>query len=63
MRAEEILTASTHTQQNVLGMSVVGPDFDKLKRFNIEELRQPMLSTESEVPEKPEISDEKKANV
>ncbi|KAF2129869.1 hypothetical protein P153DRAFT_430965 [Dothidotthia symphoricarpi CBS 119687] len=27
--------------QNVLGMSVVGPDFDKLKRFNLDELRQP----------------------
>jgi tRNA acetyltransferase TAN1 len=61
MRAEEILTA-THTQQNVLGMSVVGPDFEKLKRFNIEELRQPVSSTESEVPDKPEISGEKKAD-
>jgi tRNA acetyltransferase TAN1 len=26
--------------QNVIGMSVVGSDFDKLKRYNIEELRQ-----------------------
>ncbi|OSS46429.1 hypothetical protein B5807_08476 [Epicoccum nigrum] len=26
--------------KNVIGMSVVGPDFDKLKRYNIEELRQ-----------------------
>jgi hypothetical protein len=26
--------------QNVVGMSVVGPDFEKLKRFNLEELRQ-----------------------
>jgi tRNA acetyltransferase TAN1 len=34
-----ILTAAD-TQQNVVGMSVVGPDFDKLKRFNLEELRQ-----------------------
>jgi tRNA acetyltransferase TAN1 len=23
-------------------MSVVGPDFEKLKRFNLEELRQPL---------------------
>jgi hypothetical protein len=26
--------------QNIAGMSVVGADFDKLKRFNIEELSQ-----------------------
>lgn len=26
-------------KQNVLGMSVVGPEFEKLKRFNISELR------------------------
>ncbi|KAH3997903.1 hypothetical protein HBI70_077700 [Parastagonospora nodorum] len=26
--------------QNVVGMSVVGPDFEKLKRFNLEELQQ-----------------------
>jgi tRNA acetyltransferase TAN1 len=30
-------------------MSVVGPDFEKLKRFNIEELRQPLSSVKSEV--------------
>ncbi|CAG5149011.1 uncharacterized protein ALTATR162_LOCUS2283 [Alternaria atra] len=35
--------------KNVLGMSVVGPDFEKLKRFNIEELRQPLSSVKSEV--------------
>ncbi|EMD96796.1 hypothetical protein COCC4DRAFT_142410 [Bipolaris maydis ATCC 48331] len=34
--------------QNVIGMSVVGPDFEKLKRFNIEELRQPISSTAPE---------------
>jgi tRNA acetyltransferase TAN1 len=34
-----ILTAAD-TRQNVVGMSVVGPDFEKLKRFNLEELRQ-----------------------
>ena len=28
------------TQQNVVGMSVVGSDFEKLKRFNLDELRQ-----------------------
>ena len=26
--------------QNIIGMSVVGPDFEKLKRYNIEELGQ-----------------------
>jgi len=31
---------SADTPQNVVGMSVVGPDFEKLKRFNIDELRQ-----------------------
>ncbi|KAI5380266.1 hypothetical protein J4E82_000842 [Alternaria postmessia] len=34
--------------KNVLGMSVVGPDFEKLKRFNIEELRQPLSSVKPE---------------
>jgi tRNA acetyltransferase TAN1 len=29
-------------------MSVVGPDFEKLKRFNIEELRQPLSSVKPE---------------
>ncbi|KAH7401411.1 hypothetical protein BKA66DRAFT_103017 [Pyrenochaeta sp. MPI-SDFR-AT-0127] len=35
--------------KNVLGMSVVGPDFEKLKRFNLEELRQtiPVKDAES----------------
>ena len=44
MGAAEILTAA-YNQQNVIGMSVVGPDFEELKRFNIEELRQPISST------------------
>jgi tRNA acetyltransferase TAN1 len=56
------LTAA-YTRQNVLGMSVVGPDFEKLKRFNIEELRQPISSTESEATDKPEQSTENKADV
>lgn len=38
--------------KNVVGMSVVGPDFEKLKRFNLEELRQPMTATDSEVTSK-----------
>lgn len=38
-RTSLILTAADEIQ-NVIGMSVVGPDFDKLKRYNIEELRQ-----------------------
>lgn len=37
--------------QNIIGMSVVGPDFDKLKRYNIEELRQGPY----EQPTKPEL--------
>jgi tRNA acetyltransferase TAN1 len=44
-------------------MSVVGPDFEKLRRFNIEELRQPISSTESEAADKPEQSTENKADV
>jgi hypothetical protein len=59
---DQILTAA-YTRQNVLGMSVVGPDFEKLKRFNIEELRQPISSTESEATDKPEQSTENKAGV
>lgn len=39
--------------QNIIGMSVVGPDFEKLKRYNIEELRQ--LAAPSEAP-KPKTS-------
>ncbi|KAF1839803.1 hypothetical protein BDW02DRAFT_593668 [Decorospora gaudefroyi] len=38
--------------KNVLGMSVVGPDFEKLKRFNIEELRQPLPTISSEPTDK-----------
>jgi tRNA acetyltransferase TAN1 len=38
--ATPILTGAD-TRQNVVGMSVVGPDFEKLKRFNLEELRLP----------------------
>ncbi|EOA89683.1 hypothetical protein ACJQWK_02602 [Exserohilum turcicum] len=37
--------------QNVIGMSVVGPDYEKLKRFNIEELRQPLSSAVPETKE------------
>jgi hypothetical protein len=37
--ATPILTVAD-TKQNVVGMSVVGPDFEKLKRFNLEELQQ-----------------------
>jgi len=29
-------------------MSVVGPDFDTLKRYNIDQLRQPRASASSE---------------
>lgn len=46
-----ILTAADEIQ-NIIGMSVVGPDFDRLKRYNIEELRQGPSehSTDPEVP-------------
>ncbi|KAL5121064.1 hypothetical protein ACEQ8H_000915 [Pleosporales sp. CAS-2024a] len=33
--------------KNVVGMSVVGPDFEELKRFNLEELRQPLPSNDA----------------
>ncbi|KAF2630145.1 hypothetical protein BU25DRAFT_446944 [Macroventuria anomochaeta] len=36
--------------KNVIGMSVVGPDFDKLKRYNIEELRQGPFENATEAP-------------
>ncbi|XPS68652.1 hypothetical protein M3J09_000937 [Ascochyta lentis] len=36
--------------KNVIGMSVVGPDFDKLKRYNIEELRQGLSASTTEAP-------------
>lgn len=39
----------TYAPQNVIGMSVVGPDFEKLKRYNLEELRQVVTVDESEV--------------
>ena len=55
----EILTAA-NTRQNVLGMSVVGPDFESLKRFNIEELRQAISSTASETTEKANKATESK---
>lgn len=29
------------TTKNICGMSVVGPDWDKLKRFNLAEIYQP----------------------
>ncbi|KAL1800107.1 hypothetical protein ACET3X_000449 [Alternaria dauci] len=44
--------------KNVLGMSVVGPDFEKLKRFNIEELRQPLSSVKPEAEDQPGKIDE-----
>ena len=44
-----ILTAADRLQ-NIVGMSVVGPDYDKLKRYNIEELRQGPSGDTSETP-------------
>lgn len=40
-----------YVSQNVVGLSVVGPDFEKLKRFNLEELRQPVAAKELESTE------------
>ncbi|KAF2007723.1 hypothetical protein P154DRAFT_1247 [Amniculicola lignicola CBS 123094] len=37
--------------KNVLGMSVVGPDFDKLKRYNLAELRDPTGDAQTDVTE------------
>lgn len=50
-RTSLILTAADEIQ-NIIGMSVVGSDYDKLKRYNIEELRQGPSgqATEAEVP-------------
>jgi tRNA acetyltransferase TAN1 len=56
------LTAA-YTRQNVVGMSVVGPDFEKLKRFNIEELRQPLSSIGLEASDKSEKSTENKEDI
>ncbi len=42
------MSTSANNQQNVVGMSVVGSDFEELKRFNIEELRQAVPPGESE---------------
>ena len=53
--AKPILTAADKFQ-NVIGMSVVGPDFDKLKRYNIEELRQGPSENTVEATEVPEAS-------
>lgn len=35
--------------QNVLGMSVVGPDFEKLKRYNLAELHDTAGNAENEM--------------
>lgn len=35
-----LISTAADDIQNVIGMSVVGSDFDRLKRYNIEELRQ-----------------------
>lgn len=42
----------------MVGMSVVGPDFEKLKRFNIDELRQSEPAT-AKIPEVNKIETEK----
>ncbi|KAH9862232.1 hypothetical protein IAQ61_010435 [Plenodomus lingam] len=47
--------------KNVVGMSVVGPDFEKLKRFNLEELRQPLTATVSDIS--PEVKSQSTAPI
>ncbi|KAF2175073.1 hypothetical protein K469DRAFT_612081 [Zopfia rhizophila CBS 207.26] len=42
--------------QNICGMSVVGSDFDKLKRYNLEELSGPIANAEKE-PAGPNLLD------
>lgn len=37
----------TDSSQNVVGMSVVGGDYDKLKRFNLAEIYDPSPKEES----------------
>jgi tRNA acetyltransferase TAN1 len=49
LAAISVLTAADKFK-NIIGMSVVGPDFDKLKRYNIEELRQGLSDNGTEVP-------------
>ncbi|KAF1844002.1 uncharacterized protein K460DRAFT_155730 [Cucurbitaria berberidis CBS 394.84] len=44
--------------KNVLGMSVVGPDFEKLKRFNLEELRQTVPAKDSESKDSAKIKED-----
>lgn len=44
-----LVLRDAYDAQNVVGMSVVGPDFEKLKRYNLEELRQPLLANDPEV--------------
>jgi tRNA acetyltransferase TAN1 len=56
IEADPILTTAD-IPQNVVGMSVVGPDFEKLRRFNIEELRTPLAEdktskSQTKAPEK-----------
>lgn len=48
-----------YMSQNVIGMSVVGPDFENLKRFNLEELRQPVPATEPKPKETVIIKEDK----
>jgi hypothetical protein len=39
-------------------MSVVGPDFEKLKRFNLEELRQAPVVVDAAAPKPMKISED-----
>jgi hypothetical protein len=42
-------------EQNIIGMSVVGSDFEKLKRFNLEELRPKLVLKEKETQKEVEV--------
>lgn len=38
---------AAHSRQNILGMSIVGSDFEKLKRFNVAEIYEPTVAVAS----------------
>jgi tRNA acetyltransferase TAN1 len=44
-------TMKSDGKQNVLGMSVVGADYEKLKRFNLEELHDPVENKDQKITE------------
>lgn len=41
----------TFNYQNVIGMSVAGSDYDRLKKYNLAELYSPAATSEAEAAE------------